>query len=318
MQRNAMTTQQNISSYLCHVVGETPQRAARFHASTVRRTKAFAIAIHIPVLLWAVTGFVISSQIFHQSEAVASSVALFCAGLIYLVERLVLATPKVWLVNVSRVFIGLVISILGASTVDLVIFEREIFEQLLLSGKATLLAEHDVLLAEHAQAVAQKKADWFKVQEAANCEANGTCGSKLRSVGPLYRELARQADLLRQEYMAAQTQLATAMQNKSQALAQWRAAPPTGHKAGLLARVQALHEYTTHNTAARVAWVLFFTLVLFFELMVVLSKLVFGDTVDDELDSIRERISQQKAHDYMEAVTSPVAGARALIAASYN
>jgi hypothetical protein len=318
MQGNAMTTAQNISSYLCHVVGETPQRAACFHASTVRRTKAFAIAIHIPVLLWGVTGFVIASRIFNQSDAVATSVALFCSGLIYLVERLVLATPKVWFVNVSRVFIGLVISILGASTVDLVMFEREISEQLLISGENTLLAEHAALLAVHAQDVGQKKADWLKIQEAANCEANGTCGSKLRSVGPVYRELARQAELLRQEYMAAQNQLAIATQNKSQALAQWRAAPPTGEKAGLLARVQALHEYTTQNTAALLAWILFFTLVLFFELMVVLSKLVFGDTVDDELDSIRERISQQKARDYLEAVTSPVAGARALIAASYN
>jgi hypothetical protein len=159
---------------------------------------------------------------------------------------------------------------------------------------------------------------YLKAQEAANCEANGTCGSKLRSVGPVYRELARQAELLRQEYMAAQAQLSAATQNKAQALAQWRATPPTGDKAGLLARVQALHAYTAHNTAALVAWVLFFTLVLFFELMVVLSKLVFGDTVDDELDRIRERISQQKARDYMEAVTSPVAGARALIAASYG
>ena len=313
-----MTTPQNISSYLCHVVGETPQRAARFHASTVRRTKAFAIASHIPVLLWAVTGFVIASQIFRQSQVASAGVALMCAGLIYLVERLVLATPKVWFVNVSRVLIGLVISVLGASTVDLVIFDREIAEQLLLTGEATLLAEHGALLATQANTVAQKKTDWLKAQEAANCEANGTCGSKLRSVGPVYRELARQAELLRQEYMAAQAQLSAATQNKAQALAQWRATPPTGDKAGLLARVQALHAYTAHNTAALVAWVLFFTLVLFFELMVVLSKLVFGDTVDDELDRIRERISQQKARDYMEAVTSPVAGARALIAASYG
>ncbi|MBC7619516.1 MAG: DUF4407 domain-containing protein [Candidatus Saccharibacteria bacterium] len=313
-----MTKPTNISSYLCHVVGETPERAARFHPSTVRRTKAFAIAIHIPVLLWAVTGFVIASQIFHQSDFAAAGVAFMCAGLIYLVERLVLATPKAWFVNISRVLIGLVISILGASTVDLVIFDREISEQLLLTGEATLIAEHDAILAAQANTVAQKKADWFKAQEAANCEANGTCGSKLRSVGPVYRELARQAELLRQEYMEAQAQLVAAAQNKKQALAQWRAAPPNGDKAGLLARVQALHEYTTHNTAALVAWVLFFTLVLFFELMVVLSKLVFGDTVDDELDRIRERISQQKAHDYMEAVTSPVAGARALITASYG
>jgi hypothetical protein len=312
-----MSTRQNISNYLCHVVGESPQRAATFHASTVRRTKAFAIAIHVPVLLWAVTGFVIASQIFHMGQAGAAGVPFMSSGLIYLVERLVLATPKVWFVNVSRVLIGLVISVLGAATVDLVIFEREIAQQLLLSGEATLLAEHDAILANHAKNAAQNKADWLNAQEMAICEANGTCGSKLRSVGPVYRELARQAELLRAESMAAQSQLAVATQTKAHALALWRATQPSGDKAGLLARVQALHEYTAHNTAALVAWILFFALVLFFELMVVFSKLVFGDTVDDELDCIREKISQQQARTYIEAVSSPVAGARELVAAQY-
>ena len=59
-------------------------------------------------------------------------------------------------------------------------------------------------------------------------------------------------------------------------------------------------------------------LVLFFELMVVLSKLVFGETVDDELDQIREQISQQKARAYMEAVTSPVTNARQLLESAYS
>ena len=56
-------------------------------------------------------------------------------------------------------------------------------------------------------------------------------------------------------------------------------------------------------------------LVLFFELMVVLTKLVFGETVDDELDQIREQISQQKARSYMETVTSPMASAKRLLEA---
>ncbi len=307
-----------ISNYLCHVVGEQPARVARFHPSTVRRTKAFAIAIHIPVLLWAVTGYVIASQIFKLQAQQAAAVAFFCSGLIYLVERLVLATPKAWYVNVSRVLIGLVIAVLGASTVDLVIFDREVRQQLLQAGEAGVQAEHDKAIDTQRQAVAQKKADWLKAQEAANCEANGTCGSRLRSVGPVYRELAHQSEILRVDYMAAQDQLAQLAVQKAQALALWRSAPQVLEQAGLLARVEALHQYTSNNTAAFVAWVLLFTLVLFFELMVVLSKLVFGETVDDELDRIREHISQKKARDYMDAVTSPVMDARKLIEASYN
>lgn len=307
-----------ISNYLCHVVGEQPQQVARFHPSTVKRIKAFALAIHIPVLMWAVTGYVIASQIFQLNAVQSGVVAFFCAGLIYLVERLVLATPKAWYVNLARVLIGFVIAVLGASTVDLVIFDREVTQQLLQTGEERLRAEHDQLADAQTQRIAQKKADWEKAQEAANCEANGTCGSKLRSVGPVYRELARQANLLRTDYTDAQNQLTQLAAQKAQAIEQFRAAPEVLEKAGLLARVEALHEYTRSNMAAFVAWLMFFALVLFFELMVVLSKLVFGETVDDELDRIREHISQQKARDYMQAVTSPVMGARQMIEASYS
>jgi hypothetical protein len=52
--------------------------------------------------------------------------------------------------------------------------------------------------------------------------------------------------------------------------------------------------------------------------MVVFCKLVFSDTVDDELETIREAISQKKARDYMEAVTNPAAGALALIDGTYT
>ena len=164
----------------------------------------------------------------------------------------------------------------------------------------------------------QKKEDWFKAQAAANCEANGTCGSNIRSIGPVYRELARQAEFLRQEYLTAQSALASLTEKRDQELSAWRANPPSTADAGLLARVQALHDYVMTNTAAMVAWALFFTLVLFFELMVVFSKMVFGETVDDELDRIREQISQKKARDYQDAVTSPVAGAYSLVESSYT
>lgn len=308
----------NISNYFCHVVGESPQRAARFHASTIRRTKAFAIAIHIPVVLWAMTGLVISTQIFHLHIAAALCVSALCAALIYLVERLVLATPKVWYVNLVRVSIGLVISILGATTVDLVIFDREIAEQLRSASEAKLLAEHEAGIKKQEDVIAQKKRDWQMAQETANCEANGTCGSRLRSVGPVYRELARQAEFQRLEYTDAQTRLASALDARADALSQWRDRPPATDAAGILARVQALHEYTTQHTAALIAWLLLFSLVLFLELTVVLSKMTFGETVDDELDVIRETISQNKAREYMEAVTYPATKARSMIAASFD
>ena len=180
-----------------------------------------------------------------------------------------------------------------------------------------LSVEYDKQIQHESELLAKKKEDWLEAVDAANCEANGTCGSKVRSVGPIYRELTRQAELLHRDYQVTHESLVDLNNRKSKALADWQAQPPSVDKAGLLARVQALHNYTVANTAAMVAWSLFFILVLFLEMTVVLSKLVFGETVDDELDRMRERISQQKAQDYMEAMISPLAPARALLAQSY-
>ena len=303
----------NISNYLCMVVGESPERVARLHESTRRRLKTFAIALHIPVVLWAVTGFVIASRVFHLGQLESAGVAAFCSGLIYLLERLVLATPKAWFVNLGRLLIGLVIAVLGASAVDLVIFEREIALQLRAAGQARITAEFDRALTQQQAVVSQKKTDWMAAQAAANCEADGTCGSRVRSVGPVYQKLAQQAQMLRQDYEHAQARLEALATQRQAELNAWRDSPKALEEAGLLSRVEALHHYTMNNTAALVAWLLFFFLVLAMELMVVFVKLVFGETVDDQLDRIREQLSRHKAESYLEAMTSPVAGARMLL-----
>ena len=81
------------------------------HESTVRRLKAFGIAIHIPVALWAVMGFVIASCIFELEFLPSLVISLGCALLIYLVERLVMAMPKGSWVSLARVLARLVVAV---------------------------------------------------------------------------------------------------------------------------------------------------------------------------------------------------------------
>jgi hypothetical protein len=308
----------SVSKYLCFVVGEKYEKAQKFHSSSQKRLTAFALAIHIPVLLWAVTGYVISSSIFHLEPSLSTGIAFFCAMSIYLVERIVLATPKNFLVNVIRLMIGLVIAVLGASTVDLVIFDREIAEQLHINAQERIQQDHVKKTASIVESIDLKKAEWQRAKEAANCEANGTCGSRMRSVGPVYRELARQADMLRKDYQREQMKYDSLTEKMNSQLDEARASSLTATQAGLLSRIKALHDYTSNNFAAFVAWALFLCLVLFFELMVVIAKLVFAETVDDELDRIRETISQVKARAYKEAITSPVYSAREMVNSAYT
>jgi len=305
-----------MSRYLCAVVGEQPQQVQRLHESTQRRLKAFAIAIHIPVALWVVTGYLIATRVFHLRWEVAAPVAALCAVLIYLVERLVLATPKSLVVNAGRLVIGVVISVLGATAIDLVIFEREVALQLRAAGEARITREFDAALQSQRREAEIRKADWMRAQEAAQCEANGTCGSRTRNLGPIFQELTRQAERLRRDYDATLGQVDRLEADRARALAEWRTSPRAVEEAGLLSRVEALHDYTMSNTAALVAWALFFMLVLCMELMVVFAKLVFGETVDDHLVRIREELSHHRARSYLEATTSPLAGAQSLLQTS--
>ena len=312
-----MTTKPPISAYLCHVVGESPDRASRYHDSTIRRTKTFAIAIHIPVILWVVTSFLIASRVFELSEFLSISAAIGSGGLIYLIERLVLSTPRVLAMNIARLVIGVVIALLGASTVDLVIFEREIQEQLTLSKRASLLEEHESRVQSQMKLIEQKRREWQVAQERASCEANGTCGSGIPSIGPVYRELARHVTYLRKDLEAAQYTLTALEEQRDKALKTFDQVPPKVGESGLLSRVQALHEYISGNVWALITWICFFTLILFFELMVVFCKMIFPETVDDEIERIREAISQEKARRFKEATSCPVSRAIAALDQGY-
>jgi hypothetical protein len=307
-----------VSKYLCIVIGEQFERVHKLHPSTHKRMTAFALAIHIPVLIWTLTGYIISKSIFDMTTVLSVCIGFFLGLTIYIVERIVLATPKNIFVNILRFLIGLTIATLGASTVDLVIFDREITEQLQAQAKENINKNFEKSSSTILDTMDRKKNDWLLAQEKANCEANGTCGSKVRSVGPVYRELARQAETLRKDYLNEKDRYELVVSKRNNQLDEAESSSKSANQAGLLARIEALHIYTSKNIAAFLAWLLFFLLVLFFELMVVIAKLVFDDTVDDELDRIRESISKQKAKAYAEAITSPTFGARELIQTSIN
>ena len=306
-----------INPYFRLILGESAERVARLHQSSISRMKAFAIAIHIPIALWAVTGYIIASQTFGLDTSQSALVSAFCSVIVYMVERLVLATPKGWGVNALRIFIGLLMAILGASTVDLVIFEREVQASLQKSAEINLRTEHDLLIEQQTSLVNQRRSEWMTARDAANCEANGTCGSKIRSLGPIYQQLSSQAEPLRKDYLKAADRLEALKNGSEQELAKLRNNGVDTSKAGLLSRIESLHQYTMNNKAALSAWMVFFLLILFFELMVVLVKLMFGETVDDVIERVRESVNTHKAIAYQEAMTSPLLNARQLIDNSY-
>ena len=306
------------SKYLCAVIGESQESINKQSRSSRVRAVAFGFAIHIPVILWSVTGYIIARNIFKLDLEPSLLVAGFCSLMIYLVERLVIAMPKSWFINLGRLAIGLIIAILGASTVDLVIFDREVTQQLVRNGERRIQGQFNDEVKRQKIEVAERREDWAKAKAAANCEANGSCGSGTKNLGPVARELLRQATVMGEEYKAASLVLEKIRGVRDEAVASYRLNPTGVEDAGLLERIRALHQYTKRHKAAFAFWVLFFLLVLSFELMVIAVKFAFGETVDDKTTKLKEMLDQKKAENYFETITSPMFKANQVLSETYN
>lgn len=302
-----------MNKYFCLILGENQNETKAWHSTTLNRAKAFAISIHLPVLIWLVIGYLLSTKIFGLSPYGGLAVSSLCGLVIFMIERLVIAAPKSLSVTLGRLVIALVVAIIGSAGFDLVMFEKEVEAQLKVSAKDELKNRYQTLITAQAQEVESRRLQWKTAEEKAQCEANGTCGSGIRSVGPVFRQAKQHANDLRNDFQNAERKLEAVKANYE---ADYRALEADGtvtSSAGLLARIKALHQYVFTDGITLSIWLVIFLLLTAIELMVVFVKLSFGETVDDQLAKLKEQVRFYKANQYASAVMSPYADANDLM-----
>uniref|UniRef100_UPI004047B4A4 DUF4407 domain-containing protein n=1 Tax=Orrella sp. TaxID=1921583 RepID=UPI004047B4A4 len=302
-----------MNKYFCFILGEDREEFRGWHSSTLARAKAYAISIHLPLLIWLVIGYLLSVRIFGLSDQAGLIVSAICGITIFLIERLVITAPKSIAVTIGRLVIALVVGIIGSVGFDLVIFDKEVNEQLKVSANQELSDRYKILIDNQVAEVEERRNQWKLAEEKAQCEANGTCGSGVRSIGPLYREAKRHADVLREDLQRAEQQLQTIKANFAVESSSLETDGTISSSAGLLARIKALHQYVFTDAVTIAAWVMLFLLVTCIELMVVFVKLAFGETVDDQIARLKAQVRIHKANRYASAVMSPYAEANELM-----
>lgn len=307
----------SVSRYSCLLLGENHAEVKRLHTSSVRRLQAWSLSLHIPIVLWAGTSFLLSREIFEAPTPVALCVMGVCVALIYCLERLILAAPKSMGLAVMRGLIGLLTAILGACTVDLFVFDKEITSELYSQASLMQKTEHERLVRVQRSEIERARAQWNEARTTAACEGNGTCGSGVRSAGPLYRELLAHAAKLRSDLDRA---IAKLDQMEASHAHQQATLTPASVKveAGLLNRLHALHTFVWRDPMALGLWVTFFLFVLLLELSVVFAKFAFRDTVDDLIARCQEAALEHQANGYLDAVRSPLTEAKLRLGVVYQ
>lgn len=290
---------------------EPPQRIRfRKHSSTIKRRTAFGMAICIPISLWAISGFMISHVIFQLDIGSSAWVALACAFIISLVEGVVILSPKSVKVAFARIVIGIVMAAIGAVTIDLVIFNREVRAQLIANKKEEIRQDYAKRINDQEAEVHKKKADWDQKLLSAVCEGDGSCGTGQRSLGPRYKILKKEADDAKEAYRKAEEVLSPMNEQRKLEIDKIDEDNDEVKNAGLLDRVAALHERIRHSNSATLVFALFIILVFALELLVLSVKFTFGETIDDKKEEIEAKLEQLRLESYMAAVNSPVRHAK--------
>ena len=177
-----------LNYYFCFILGENASKLKSWHDETIKRLQAWGLAIHIPILIWFLTSYFIAQNIFFLTKNESLIVAAVCTSFVYLLERIILLTPKNKFVNFGRGLIGIIMAILGASMADLILFDREITNHLQENNREKIEAEYVIRLEEKKGEVKNLEEKWALANAEAQCEADGTCGSGKSSIGPIYRK----------------------------------------------------------------------------------------------------------------------------------
>lgn len=222
-----------------------------------------------------------------------------------MLDRIIILTPSNFWINSIRIIIGLCVAVLGASMIDIFIFDKEIKNQLLSEDRNILEIKFDNEIKEIKTSMNASESEYKKLRDLAICEANGTCGSRQRNLGSIYIALAKQVEIARTDYEGWRKKYEDRINEKNKRLNEFDKENFDLKTAGLLVRLEALGRFVGDNKYGLGAWILFFVLVVLLEALVIIVKMIFKETVDDYIEKTKEKISQDRAEAYIKAIKSP-------------
>ena len=118
-----------LNRYFFRVIGENPNNLNKYSIETIRRNLTLGRLIHIPIVLWIVIGYVLSTDVIGLSIIPAIFISIFSGIFIYFIDFSVINSPKSKKTFFLRMLVGCIIALLGALILDVYIFEKDINEE---------------------------------------------------------------------------------------------------------------------------------------------------------------------------------------------
>ena len=114
----------------CFITGDQYNIVKNETPDSIKKIKLSAMVIFIPVFIWLVQGFLILSELIRISLWQAITGSIIISVLIFMVERSILMMKGGIGIFWARVVLGFLIALIGALTMDEIIFRADVDKQL--------------------------------------------------------------------------------------------------------------------------------------------------------------------------------------------
>jgi len=287
--------------FSCFITGEDYEMLRKETPKSKKKVNALATTVMIPVMMWFVNGYLLMYHILESSRLISLITALFCAILIFLVERnIVMSKGK--LAFIMRILLGAVIAFLGSISLDEVVFKKDIDQQMAQNKLTAIYTEKDNINSQYESQrnllmddINKKYEVWNNALESAKKEADGTGGSGQSGVHGITRlklQIAqnKEADYLKQQENLKQLDVKIE-DEKEKAVKKVEANFANN---ALLQRIKAMFALIKSDGWMQFIYILFTAFLFFLEFIVVITKISWSETNYERKVELIEQIGQKR------------------------
>ena len=287
--------------FSCLVTGDDYQMVKKETPASKKKIVSLVSALFIPVTMWIINVVLVALQVLESSLTAAILSGLIAGMLIFFIERNIIMSNGSKVIMAFRIFLGLIIALLGSLAFDEIIFKNDIDQklaknkiELVHATKEEIRTGYGLMIEAQEQSLSKKYLTWQASLKAVADEADGSGGSKTRGVDIITREKEKIAIINEGEYRNAVDQLEklkSECQTEENNVGEQ--VESSFSQNAMLFRIKALFELVLEDPWMMLVYCLVTLFLFFLEFIVVLLKLYLPMTNYEKKIQLIEQIGQK-------------------------
>lgn len=294
--------------FWCALIGKDYSTVSSYRKSSQEKIILFGSILLIPVTLWALNGYLMSREIFGMGVLGSLGTAIILGFIIYLIERSIILAQSNPTINRLRVILGLIVAILGSLTMDEVIFKNDIdnmMQTYKVEGVDTETKKLDSLYVHRIDSVARivnlKSKVYKQRSDEYALELEGKANSGRGGDGPLAK---RKEILMNRSYddLVMDQEVLKSLEGEYRTNREFakKDTRESFNDKGLLMRMRAMFRLIFSDWVSFIVFILYFSLVLIMETLVIFMKKFTPESPDEELERMGDKLLVSKHKKWLE------------------